>query len=156
MDKVPGRLPIPNGLPDLDHCSTSRILCEKELVSITFKQLHFRGLLYSISLLIQWIRKDKMWKMKLSYCLSDYICCCSVAKWCLTLCDLMDCSPPDTSVHWISQARILEWVAISFSRGSSPPRDQTHVSCTRRQIHYHWATREALYVHTTSKLKTSG
>ena len=46
-------------------------------------------------------------------------CCCLVAKLCLTLCDLMDCSPPGSSVHGISQARILEWVGISFSRGSS-------------------------------------
>ena len=38
---------------------------------------------------------------------------------CLTLCDPVDCSPPDSSVHGILQARILEWVAISFSRGSS-------------------------------------
>ena len=55
--------------------------------------------------------------------------CISVTKSCLTLCDLMDCSPPDSSVHGISQARILEWVAISFSRGSSRPRVQTHSSC---------------------------
>jgi len=41
----------------------------------------------------------------------------------------MDCSSPGSSVHGISQARILEWVAISFSRGSSQPRDQTHISC---------------------------
>ena len=45
------------------------------------------------------------------------------------LCDLLDCSPPGSSVHGISQARILEWVAISFSRGSSWPRDQTCISC---------------------------
>ena len=44
------------------------------------------------------------------------------------LCNPLDCSPPDSSVHGISQARILEWVAISFSRGSSWPRDWTHVS----------------------------
>ena len=44
---------------------------------------------------------------------------------CLTLCDPMDCSPPGSSVHGILQARILEWVAISSSRGSSQPRDQT-------------------------------
>ena len=49
---------------------------------------------------------------------------------CPTLCDPMDCSPPGFSVHGILQARILEWVAISFWRGSSPPRDQTQVSCT--------------------------
>ena len=52
-----------------------------------------------------------------------------VAQSCPTLCDPMDCSPPDSSVHWILQARILEWVAISLSRESSRPRDQTRVSC---------------------------
>ena len=46
-----------------------------------------------------------------------------------SFCDPVDCSPPGSSVHGISQARILEWVAISFSRGSSQPRDQTQVSC---------------------------
>ena len=45
-----------------------------------------------------------------------------------TLCDPMDCSPPGSSVHGISQARTLEWVAVSFSRGSSQPRDDTRVS----------------------------
>ena len=54
---------------------------------------------------------------------------CLVAQSCLTLCDLMDCSPPGFSVHGISKARILEWVAISFPRGSSRPKDQTRVSC---------------------------
>ena len=51
-----------------------------------------------------------------------------VAQLCLTLCDPMDCSPPGISIHGIFQARLLEWVAISFSRGSSQPRDQTQVS----------------------------
>ena len=46
-----------------------------------------------------------------------------------TLCDPMDCSLPGSSLHGILQARVLEWVAISFSRGSSRPRDQTRVSC---------------------------
>ena len=50
------------------------------------------------------------------------------AQLCLTLCDPMDCSPPGSSVHGILQARILEWVAIPFSRESSSPRDQTQVS----------------------------
>ena len=48
-----------------------------------------------------------------------------VAQLCLTLSDPMDCSPPDFSVHGILQARILEWIAIPFSRGSSHPRDRT-------------------------------
>ena len=52
-----------------------------------------------------------------------------VTRWCPTLCDPVDCSPPGFSVHGIPQARILEWVATSFSRGSSPPRDRTCVSC---------------------------
>ena len=51
----------------------------------------------------------------------------------LTLCDPMDCSPPDSSSHGISQARMLECVVISFSRGSSQPRDPTRISCTGRQ-----------------------
>ena len=45
-------------------------------------------------------------------------------------------SPLGSSAHGISQARTLEWVAIPVSRGSSPPRDRTHVSCIGRQIHY--------------------
>ena len=53
-----------------------------------------------------------------------------VAQSCLTLCDSMDCSLPGSSVHGILQARILEWVVIPFSRGSSQPRDGTWVSYT--------------------------
>ena len=53
-----------------------------------------------------------------------------VAQSCPTLCDLMDCSLPGSSVHEIFQARIMEGIAISFSRGSSQPRDRTPVSCT--------------------------
>ena len=54
--------------------------------------------------------------------------CCLVTKSCPILCNPMDCSPPGSSVHGISQARILEWVDISFSRRSSQPRDQTRAS----------------------------
>ena len=57
-----------------------------------------------------------------------------VTKFCPTLCDPRDCSPPGFSVHEVSQARILEWVAISFFRGSSQSKDQTHISCTDRWI----------------------
>ena len=53
------------------------------------------------------------------------LCLCSVTQLCLTFCGSMDCSPPGSSVHGIFQARLLEWVAISFSRGSSWPRDRT-------------------------------
>ena len=63
-------------------------------------------------------------------------------KWCLTLCDPMDSSPPGSSVHGIFQAWILEWVAISFSRGSSWPRDWTQVSRIAGRCFTIWATRE--------------
>ena len=63
----------------------------------------------------------------------------------------MDCSPPGSSVHGISQARVLGWVAISYSRGSSQPRDWTRISCVScigRRILYHWAIWEALSFYT--------
>ena len=67
----------------------------------------------------------------------------SVSKLCLTLCDPMDCSPPGSSVPGILQARMLEWVAMASSRGSSWPRDPIRVSYICSQILYCWATREA-------------
>ena len=79
--------------------------------------------------------------------LIEYCCCCCccslVATSCLTFCNPMGYSLPNSSVHGISQARILVWVAISFSTGSSWLRDGTHVSCIGRQILYCWASMEA-------------
>ena len=57
-------------------------------------------------------------------------------KSCPILCNSMDYSPPGSSVHGISQARILEWVAIPYSKGSSQLRDGTQVSCNGRQIFF--------------------
>ena len=54
---------------------------------------------------------------------------CVCAQSCPTVSDPLDCSPPGFSVHGIFQARIIEWVAISYSRGSSRPRNRSHVSC---------------------------
>ena len=54
----------------------------------------------------------------------------------------MDCSPPGSSLHGIFQARVLEWVAISFSKGSSQPRDRTQVSHIARRFFTIWATRK--------------
>ena len=59
-----------------------------------------------------------------------------VAQLCPTLCNPMDCSLSGVSVHGIFQARVLDWVAISFSRGSSRPRDWTHVSCIAGRCFY--------------------
>ena len=66
---------------------------------------HCRQILYHLSHQVKWLRAYP------------------------TLANPMDFSPPSSSIHGISQARILEWVAISFSRGSSQPRDRTWVSC---------------------------
>ena len=77
----------------------------------------------------------------LRFCVSA----CLVDQSCLTLCNPMDCSLPGSSVYENSQARILEWVAISYSRESSPLRDWTHnscVSCIGRLIIYHYTTWE--------------
>ena len=72
------------------------------------------------------------------------LCYCLVAKSCLILCHPMDCSPPGSSVHGILQAKILEWVAISFSRGSAQPRNWTWVSCITGGFFAEMVTREAL------------
>ena len=66
-----------------------------------------------------------------------------ISQSCPTLCDPMDSRPPESSVHGILQARILEWVSIPFSRGSSQPRDQTWVSCIAGRFFMVWATRVA-------------
>ena len=77
-----------------------------------------------------------------------YIHVCSVPQSCPTLYDL--CSPPGSSVHVISQARTLEWVTISFFRGSAQPRDRTGInpcdSCIFKWILYCWATWEVHFM----------
>ena len=83
------------------------------------------------------------WHMKWNLFLS--LCVCLVVQSSLTLCDRMDCSLPGSSVHGIFQARILEWVAISFAKGSSQRRNQTWVSCVSciaHQFFTHWAIGE--------------
>ena len=73
-----------------------------------------------------------------------------VTQSCATL-DSMDYRVPGSSIRGIFQARVLEWVAISFSRGSSWPRDQTQVSHIAGRRFTLWVTREALWLKTTTK-----
>ena len=68
-------------------------------------------------------------------------CRCLAAQMFPTLCRPMDCSPPGSSVHGILQARILEWLAIPLSRGSSQTRDRSQVSCIAGRFSTVWATR---------------
>ena len=72
---------------------------------------------------------------------------CLVTQSCPTLCNPMDYSPQGSAVHGILQARILEWVAMPSSRGSSQPTDWTQVSCIAGRFFTVWATREALISH---------
>ena len=96
-------------------------------------------------------REFEFWVWDFSY---FFKVLCSVTQSCPKLYANMECNPPGSSVHGIFQERILEWVSIFLSRGSSWPRDQTHVSCIGRQTLYHWATREvpffkvSVYKHT--------
>ena len=71
--------------------------------------------------------------------INNCCCCCLITKLYPMLSDPMDFIPPGSSVRGIFQARILEWVAISFSRGSYWTRDRTCVSCCGRWALYHWA-----------------
>ena len=88
-------------------------------------------------------------------------CCCLVAQSCPTLCDPTDCSPPGSSVHGISQARILEWVATSFpadlpNPGIGPTSPASLLHC--KWILYCWASEEALkdsYWYFTSPLQST-
>ena len=67
-----------------------------------------------------------------------------VTQLCLPLCEPMNCSPPGSSAHGILQARILEWVAIPSSTGSSRPRDRTWVSCIAGRFFTFWATGKSI------------
>ena len=80
-----------------------------------YADLHWWWELLRVLLFLGWARK--------------HTCVFSLTQLCPTLCNPMDCSPTGSSIHGIFQARILEWVAIFSSRGSSQPRDQTWVSC---------------------------
>ena len=62
-------------------------------------------------------------------CVCVCVCINVHAELCLTFCDLLNCNPPGSSVHGLSQERILEWVTITSSRGSSRPRNQAYISC---------------------------
>ena len=69
-------------------------------------------------------------------------CWCEVTQSCLTLCNPMNCRVTGFSVHGILQARIMEWIAIPFFRGSSQPRDRTLVSCITGRFFTIWATKQ--------------
>ena len=119
------------------NASVAEITFEMWSLSLSLSELHvYLGLflLYKVTTTEAW---------------AGCVCLCVYARACSRMlnhipffCDSMDCTP-GSSVHVILQARILEWVAISLSRGSFRPRERVSCgSCTGRQILYHWVTRE--------------
>ena len=106
-------------------------------IKAKMKPLHFMvgwlNLKMNFTRMIKIKKTDKCWWR---------VWVCSVTLSRLTLCDLMGYSPPSSSAHGIILARILEWVAISCSKGSSQPRDQTRVSHIAGRLFIVWATRE--------------
>ena len=98
-----------------------------------------------------WLKTKFNW-LNLKTCLVLFkdVYVCLVTQSCLTLCDPTDCSLPGSSVNGILQARILEWVAVPSSRGSSQPRDWTQVFHNAGRFSPRWATRE---VHKSNKQK---
>ena len=98
---------------------------------------------------LQRVRHD--WAMITQYTVIQQSHCNTMTLWrevaqsCPTLCDPMDCSLSGFTVHGIFQARVLEWIAIFFSRGSSQHRNRTRVSLIAGRCFTGWATREAEY-----------
>ena len=89
-------------------------------------------------------RKENLFSWESTTCChgrDQFLWCMKDTQLCLTLCDPMDCSLPGSSICGILQARILQWVAISFSRGSSQPRDWSRVSRIAGRRFTLWATR---------------
>ena len=129
------------GIKPVGPCTGSTVnhWTTKEVLLVIVNLLQY--LIYKLKFIIVWMGFGAIWGSSyVSPSGNGCVHACSVAQSCLTLCDPMDCSPPGSSVHGILQARILEWVAISSSRGSSQPRVPTCISCIGRQMLYHWAT----------------
>ena len=115
-----------NGLLKQSTMSSGEYLIWKGWYSTMLKRKVFFCVFFPITFWLWALQpKPPMWDMKVIY---QKIAAKSLQS-CLTLCNPIDGSPPGSSVHRISQARRLEWVAISFSRGFSWPRDRTQVSC---------------------------
>ena len=113
----------------------------KEMVGVDVQAQRWR--LRKISLILEKFRKQTYPLDEITRFFSHSLKVL-VTQLCPILCDPVDCSPPGSSVHGILQARILKWVAISYSRGSSQPRDETRVSRIAGRFFTIWATREAI------------
>ena len=125
---------------------TSKLSCRSKpgssitALGVEDKEEEFLGWAFCISFLFLSLFK---WHFVISTSGPFYLLKVKVAQSCPTLCDPIDCSPQGSSVHGILQARILEWVAVPFSKGSSQPRDWIHIFHTAGRFFIVWATSEA-------------
>ena len=101
---------------------------------------------------LYWTQKSLGWRISIHL---PYSClgASSIARLCPTHCNPMDCSLPGSSVHGIFQDRTLEWIAFSFSRGSSQPSNQTQASRIAGGFSASWATREAQSPQITTQIR---
>ena len=118
--------------------------------------IFFKGLKYNAAHLV-WcpcmglqVKENMCFYLGITF--SFWQCRMSWIQSCPTLCDPVDCSLPGSSIHGILQARVLEWVAISFSRGSFRPRDRTQFSLIEGRCLNLWATREAPLINNSPHL----
>ena len=119
---------LPHLLLSLQLCCRSKTLCPEKNLKVT-----------PLPSQLQYFHKWALVSKRARFIFPP-VCVCSVAQSRPAPCSCVDCSPPGSSVRGILQPRILERVAISYSRGSSQPRHQTHISgifCVGRQILYH-------------------
>ena len=124
--------------------TTSSPAATTHLFSVSLFSFYLVCMLYFLDSMyrIIWYLYFCTWLIPLSI-ICPACMCAKLLQSCPTLCSPMDHHPPGSSVHGILQARILHWVAIPFSRGSSWFRDQTWVSCIEGRLYTLWATREA-------------
>ena len=124
-------------------------ICQIEILTISFNIYIIGYKLYIIiCILLTYIVYTYNIYTIYVYIYSEFACIRTQS--CLTLCNPMHCTLPGSSVHGILKARILEWDAISSSRESSQPRDQTRVSCNScigSECFYYWATWESPYTY---------
>ena len=113
------------------------------IIFLWFKWIILQVLLVYTQCIVSIIVQTRIYLISYYQSLKNMLC---YTQSCPTLCNPMDYSTPGSSVRGIFQARILEWVTISSSRGSPWPRDQTRVSCIGRWVLYHCTTQEVLYI----------
>jgi len=102
------------------------------LKGYTYPNIHCSTIYNSDDMEATYMSTDRGTDKDVVHMYNGLFCVCT--QWCPTLCNPMDYSLLGSSVHGIFQARVLQWDAISYSRGSSQPRDQAHISCIGRRI----------------------